>query len=212
MMTYWLSPTYWFSTKLQRSMIRINRREQAGIIDAFVADLERLTARGDLTFDNRLDVEVKHGRITTKDADLRRIDHRLETGVIDAFAADLERLVVTGGDSEEARIGVQLKHGKITAHEHEKASATARNEPWIGIIDHGYNAAQGTNGLYFEFDWNDHWIEYLRLNGYGGKDEESLVQQWFSDVCRSQIVEAEEEDNVIPIDVISQSLADLKRK
>lgn len=106
-------------------------------------------------------------------------------------AVKMAHLAYPDEDSVECQIallGIELEHNKITQNEHDKGCATLRKEFWIGIVDHGFDPAQGLNGVFFEFDWNDYWIEYLKLNGYVGHDEEQIVEEWFSDVCRAQML------------------------
>ena len=52
--------------------------------------------------------------------------------------------------------------------------------------DDGVNAEDGPNGYFFEFDWNDIWIEMLKEAGYAGPSEETIVQAWFQELCRQE--------------------------
>lgn len=119
-----------------------------------------------------VELEYRHQRIDeyTKDyhiAELRNPDkNKIETLV--------------------ALLDVDLKHGKITEIAHAKEKATLQEEPWIGVVDQGFDTDKGINGIYFEFDWNDSMIVYLRMNGYTGASDEQVVDQWFADVCRAQ--------------------------
>jgi hypothetical protein len=85
-----------------------------------------------------------------------------------------------------AMLDVDLEFGHLTEQKFEKECATLKNEPWVGVVDNGFDQKQGINGLYFELDWNEQWVSFLRQNGYMGHDDEQVVEQWFSDVCRSQ--------------------------
>ena len=114
-----------------------------------------------------LDIEVKAGRLSQYDRDL-------------SAAMDGNK----GTDQELAVLGVDLKHNKIDKNKYDKETATIKHEPWVGIINQGFDPAQGMNGVYFEFDWNADWIAYLQANGYAGHNDEQIVEQWFSDVCK----------------------------
>jgi hypothetical protein len=127
-----------------------------------------------------LGIELRHGRITQYDHDVQMTEIVHSVGV----------------DREVALLDVELKHEKISRNEHAKRCATLREEPWVGIIDQGFDPDQGLNGVFFEFDWNEYWIDYLRINGYDGNTDEQVFDQWFSDVCRAQIGD---EQMVIPI-------------
>jgi hypothetical protein len=117
------------------------------------------------------ELEHKHGRISDYQLDerLARLTHPADSVELAVALAELEH-----------------KHGRLSAHECAKRCASLREEPWIGIVDHGFDPAHGLNGLFFEFDWNRDWIDYLRLNGYHGATEEAVVQQWFADICRAE--------------------------
>ena len=154
-----------------------------------------------------LDIDKKFGKISDYDYDcaIAELDHpdgiptqvqldiQLKYDKISEYEHDLAivNLVYTEEnlDKELALLTVDYNHEKITKLEFEKTVASARNEPWVGIVDNGFNPEQGVNGVYFEFDWNNQWIEFLRKNGYNGLSEDEIVEQWFSDVCRSQAEE-----------------------
>lgn len=84
-----------------------------------------------------------------------------------------------------ALLDIDVKFGKIEKNAYEKQKATLKKEPWIGIINSGFDPENGIDGVYFEFDWNTYWIDYLKLHGYVGHTDEQIVDDWFSDVCRS---------------------------
>ena len=117
-----------------------------------------------------LEIDFAHDRITEYDLESEnvRIDHPKETN---------ERCL--------ALLEVDHRHGKVKEFEYQKEKATLNEEPWIDVIDHGFNPDQGVNGVYFEFDWNDHWIIFLRSNGYRGATDAEVIDHWFADVCRA---------------------------
>lgn len=104
-----------------------------------------------------------------------------------------------GTERDLALLAIDRKFEKIGEKDYEKEAATLRKEPWIGIINDGFDLQQGLNGVFFEFDWNSFWIDYLTLNGYTGRTEEEIVEKWFQDVCRSTAAEsiADEEENFL---------------
>lgn len=142
-----------------------------GRIDHFAHDCKLLEIDGALTDRTLVDLELRHGRVDafTHARRLVEIDHPDD-----------------GTSREIALLEVEFQHGRIERPDYEKRMATLRDEPWVGIVNHGFDPAQGVNGVYFEFDWNPQWIEYLRQNGYSGRNEEQVFEQWFADVCRSQ--------------------------
>jgi hypothetical protein len=46
---------------------------------------------------------------------------------------------------------------------------------------------------HFELDFNEHFVEYLANSGYEGAEEDTIVDNWFNDLCRN-IVLSELED------------------
>lgn len=154
-----------------------------------------------------LAVRLRHGALSKYDYDLQIVDldfpeDTLPRSIalihvehdnlrIDDYTRDYHIAELQNPDKDKvetliALLDVDLAHGKITELAHAKEKATLLEEPWIGIVDQGFDADKGINGIYFEFDWNESWIVYLRMNGYIGASDEQVVDQWFSDVCRSQ--------------------------
>jgi hypothetical protein len=103
-----------------------------------------------------------------------------------------------GIERDIALLDVELKYEKIKPRQHEKDVATLKGEQWVGVIDDGFDLNQGINGLFFELDWNEHWITYLRMNGYGGQTEEQIIEAWFADVCRTYVSENSGETDFTP--------------
>lgn len=196
MIHLFLDPRYWFMSPVERKRRQIDARFIAGDIDAYTAEVEKMSIAGEPNQRDLISARLRHGRMTQyeHDIELCKLEH----------AEGIER--------EIALAEVERRHEKITQKQFDKTVATLKKEPWIGIIDDGYDVNQGVNGLFFELDWNDYWIDYLRLNGYGGKDQDQIVEQWFSDVCRSQIGDEGDEDNVIPVEMITEKLATLKTR
>lgn len=89
----------------------------------------------------------------------------------------------------------KLNTGKITKNEFTKEIKTLDKEPYIHIINIDYNVKDGIHAI--EFDWNDYFIDELKENGYTGKTDEDLIDQWF--VALSTLV-ASESDSVIVTD------------
>ncbi|CAM6054519.1 unnamed protein product [Sphagnum tenellum] len=158
-----------------------------GKIDVYEHDIKLLEIDGHHN-DKRAvaGIDRKHGKLTEYDYDVLIAE-------LDYPNDNLER--------EHALLDIQAKHGKITKIAYEKKQATLDEKPWIGIVDQGIDLEMGVNGVYFEFDWNSYWIDYLRLNGYVGHSEEELVEKWFQDVCRATAAAnpvADDENAVAP--------------
>lgn len=102
------------------------------------------------------------------------------------FGQRLIAIEKDGVEREVALLDHDLEHGVITEREHAKQTASAQKKPWVGIVSDDFNINLGTSGFSIELDWNDEWIDYLKLNGYTGITDEEIVDQWFSDVTASQ--------------------------
>lgn len=89
-------------------------------------------------------------------------------------------------DREVEFLKLDMEVGKIEKRVGEKKIAELLGEPWVGIVNEGLDTTQGPNGFYFEFDWNDKWIEQLRAAGFTGVTEEEIMEEWFTAVCRDQ--------------------------
>jgi len=62
--------------------------------------------------------------------------------------------------------------------------ATEKKEPWVAVLETHVNKENVRNG-FFELDWNEYFVLQLRSNGYQGDSDESIVDQWFQDLCRN---------------------------
>lgn len=65
-----------------------------------------------------------------------------------------------------------------------KEIASENKEPWVAVLDTHVNKEDIRNG-FFELDWNEYFVLQLRTNGYQGETDESVVDQWFQDLCRN---------------------------
>lgn len=90
---------------------------------------------------------------------------------------------------EEQRIE-ELKKEKEDAEESARIAklspkelATEKKEPWVAVLQTHVNPESPRNG-FFELDWNEFFIVYLRDNGYTGGSDEEVVDVWFQDLCR----------------------------
>ena len=81
---------------------------------------------------------------------------------------------------KEVPVVSKVKVVKKTA----KEIATEKKEPWVAVLDTHVNKDNIRNG-FFELDWNEYFVLQLKSNGYQGDTEESIVDQWFQDLCRN---------------------------
>ena len=79
---------------------------------------------------------------------------------------------------------VEPKVPKAKKQKTAKEIATEKKEPWVAVLDTHVNKDNIRNG-FFELDWNEYFVLQLKSNGYQGDTEESIVDQWFQDLCRN---------------------------
>ncbi len=85
---------------------------------------------------------------------------------------------------EEAKKAEEL--AKLTP----KERATAKGEPWVGVLNTHVNKDNVRNG-FFELDWNPEFIVQLKKAGYGfeGDPDEEIVDRWFRELASSMFLE-----------------------
>ncbi len=88
--------------------------------------------------------------------------------------------------AEEAlKIAEDAKRAAEEALMTPKERATARGEPYVGVLETHVNKENLRNG-FFELDWNDQFVLQLKQEGYGfdGDPDEEIVDRWFRTLCR----------------------------
>jgi hypothetical protein len=159
-----------------------------------------------------LNIDLKYGHINEYQYEIDKAS-TLNSGTVkpeDQLAIDLKYNKIDGWthdtklaelnypkdslDLQIALLKADFEHNQITKNEYERTIADAKGEPWVGIVDSGFDAEDGPNGLYFELDWNEAWVVHLRQNGYHGTNDDQIIEQWFSDVCRSQAADVPQND------------------
>lgn len=93
--------------------------------------------------------------------------------------------------AEESKLAAEkAKKEEELAKMTPKERATAREEPYVAVLDTHVNKDNVRNG-FFELDWNEYFIVQLRQAGYGyeGDKEEEIVDRWFRDLARNVLAE-----------------------
>jgi hypothetical protein len=112
---------------------------------------------------------------------------------IDKIEAATEEAVSSRLEAEHAadmawREAADALESERIAKASPKELATENKEPWIAVLETHVNADNPRNG-FFEFDWNEYFITFLRENGYTGGSDEEVVDVWFQDLCKEVGVE-----------------------
>jgi len=117
-------------------------------------------------------------------------DLELRRGVIDKDEYDhlLLTLIKDDGERKQALLNLKKEQGKITELEHGKQTATLKGEPWVTVLSMDFGGKKSLEGS-FELDWNELFVENLKKEGYEGPTPDSIVNQWFMEVCRNVALE-----------------------
>ena len=119
---------------------------------------------------------------------LRKIDIDLAHERLSPYEAARQKATIqtrSGRERDLRLLQVDHEFKHIDRHTYDKQRAILCDEPWIAIINSGFDPTKGVDGVFFEFDWNAQWIAFLKKNGYEGVTDEQVVDDWFTDVCRS---------------------------
>jgi hypothetical protein len=98
---------------------------------------------------------------------------------IEAEVAEATKLKIQA-EAEAAKAVEEARLAKLSP----KERATEAKEPWVEVLDTHVNKDNVRNG-FFELDWNEYFVLQLRSNGYSGDSDESVVDQWFQELCRN---------------------------
>ena len=101
-----------------------------------------------------------------------------------------ELLIAADQLAEAEKATEKAKRQEELAKMTPKERATAREEPYVAVLDTHVNKENVRNG-FFELDWNEYFIVQLRQAGYGyeGDKEEEIVDRWFRDLARNVLAE-----------------------
>ena len=95
---------------------------------------------------------------------------------------------VKDAKKEISDIEIEYKNGNITEQAKNKAIAELKDEPWVEVKHMEVNPENAKAG-YIELDWNDQFVAMLQANGYTGESDESVVNKWFNDVCKTVLLQ-----------------------
>jgi hypothetical protein len=70
----------------------------------------------------------------------------------------------------------------------DKQIATDKGEPWVNVVGFDLDKQNPSQGA-FELDWNIHFVNQLRKEGFPGKTDEDVVDNWFQSVCKNVALE-----------------------
>jgi hypothetical protein len=85
---------------------------------------------------------------------------------------------------EMAKKVVETETKLAEATKSPKEIATENKEPWVAVLQTHVGQDNVRNG-FFELDWNEYFVLQLRSAGYIGEDDEAVVDEWFTELCRN---------------------------
>jgi len=148
-----------------------------------IAEAEYLYSGEELTM--RL-LEIAH-RDDPKTLELQKLNLELHSGKIGQYEYD-RRLALLSDYEDDAKrqlalLEIEKTHNKVSQTEYEKQRADILKEPWVSmpVINWDPNIS---NRTFFELDYNEHFLQHLRNNGYDG-DDDTIINRWLNDICIS---------------------------
>tara|TARA_B100000965_G_scaffold338189_1_gene305293 strand:- start:2688 stop:3191 length:504 start_codon:yes stop_codon:yes gene_type:complete len=94
----------------------------------------------------------------------------------------------TPEDKALAELQVEFDEGMIGQLEFDRRQASVLKQPWVEVKKMQVNEDDPKQG-YMELDWNDEFVAMLTEKGYTGESDESVVNGWFNDVCRTVLLD-----------------------
>lgn len=91
----------------------------------------------------------------------------------------------------------EVRTEAMTALAEEKRRATELREPWVGILRMDVDTNNISEGA-FELDWNDIFVARLIKNGYNGRNDQEIVEQWFNNICGNVVAGYYEQEMADP--------------
>jgi len=130
-------------------------------------------------------LEINHGDDPKAMAALK-LEMEKKLGMIDDYSYDRQKVDISDKEDTEKQISlleVDLAHGKITKDQHDRKKADLLGEPWVSMPRINWDPSISSR-TYFQLDYNEHFLEFLRENGYEG-EEDDVVSTWLNDICIS---------------------------
>ena len=155
-----------------------------------------------------LEIDLNYNRISNHEYDTRLINlsyspdspeykrQKLNADwhhkTIDEYTYDkgIAELIESDKTRQLSLLEVEMKHEKITVQEYERRKADINGEPWIAMPKISWDPINPSK-TYFELDYNEQFIEFLRENGYQGSDDD-CINRWLNDVCFSVLQDMEQ--------------------
>ena len=135
-------------------------------------------------------LELRRDELDEDDYARKLIDLELKFGEIDeeTHFRKMASLIKDEKVRALAELELDFRQGKIKEIDYSKKVATLKGEPWVTVLNMDFSGKNSLEGS-FELDWNEHFVEKLKAEGYTGPTPDNIVNQWFMEVCRNVAME-----------------------
>jgi len=136
-------------------------------------------------------LELKRDDFVDPDEYTKRMwDIELEYNKIDqkTYYRQVITLIADEKQRKLAEAELDYREGKIKEVEYQKKVATIKGEPWVNVVNMDFSKKTSLEGS-FELDWNEHFVEKLKSEGYSAPTDDLIVNQWFMELCRNIALE-----------------------
>ena len=111
---------------------------------------------------------------------------RIDQYIADVLLSELEH-AGNANAGDLTKLDIDLKYERISQQDFERKRADLLGEPYMAMPKISWDPVDPSK-TYFELDYNQPFVEYLRENGYTGIDED-VINKWLNDVCSSILSE-----------------------
>lgn len=135
-------------------------------------------------------LEIKQDELNPDDYKRKSLEIELRYNKISKseYHRSLVELITDPKQRTLALLELDHKEGKIADVDYDKQTATLKGEPWVTVLNMDFAGKTSLEGS-FELDWNEHFVEKLKKEGYAGPTPDAIVNQWFMEVCRNVALE-----------------------
>jgi hypothetical protein len=194
---FFLHPVSWGLKGKTRLRAKAEYEYSGYDLDLRIAVLE---SENDIEYQlKKLDIQRQYDHISQYDYELQKneliADNKTELARLNAETEFKHnniseydyRLAKLPGETDSvewqlAKLELDLEFKLITDYEMEKQAAELRHEPWVSMPKINWDPVDDKKN-FFELDYNDYFLEFLKANGYNGTEEE-VINHWLNDICR----------------------------
>lgn len=166
LLPFWIWPGHWGLSGSTKERAKIEYENASDPYQSELA-LAQMDLKGLALQRQLLEVERKYSKINEKD-----------------YLYSKAALVEDETEKKLNMLALDHEYGVLNETEYEKQSATIRKEPWVKVVHFGVTGSDVKQGD-FELDWNEYFIKQLEDQGYLGRSEDEVIQQWFHEVCKN---------------------------